>query len=189
MSLEDEVLFHLEVSERVEAGLGTAADFEYLNVRYKKYKENAKNSNFQYELWLMENGTACLKCWDNDDFEPSEIELGLLQLFASAYAVSDIENGGLIQFFENSTGCLAAEAVCGFKSMDALPAAEVVNKAMQIFDVNYPRIRQIRIERLHDRSFDSLLEQLTNEFYIANQNFPFKAEHFYRQLVHLREQK
>jgi hypothetical protein len=183
MNNEEEASCYRQAVDRVRAGIGTNEDYVFIEARDKLRIEEIRARAPKYELWLMDKGADCLRCWENEHFEPKGVEVEHLLLFASAYTISDIENGGFIQFFENSTGCLAPEAINGLKLMDASPAAEVIIKAMQIFGSSYPRERQIRVDKLLDRSSDAKLERLTDEFYEANQNFPEKVEQFYRQVV------
>lgn len=69
-------------------------------------------------------------------------------LLASHWCQSEICNGGLYQFFHNSTGVLAPEALEGFKAMNITVGAEVLAEAVQYFDPQYPRGRSERQRRL-----------------------------------------
>jgi Domain of unknown function (DUF4375) len=60
-------------------------------------------------------------------------------LFASHWAQSEIMNGGLGQFFSNSTGVLAPEAVEAFIALDMPKCAKVIGEAMHFFGEVYPR--------------------------------------------------
>ena len=65
-------------------------------------------------------------------------------LFSSHWTQSEIMNGGLGQFFSNSTGILAPEAVWAFQKLGMPKCAEVLSKAMNFFGAEYPRSRSIR---------------------------------------------
>jgi Domain of unknown function (DUF4375) len=65
-------------------------------------------------------------------------------LFATHWTQSEIMNGGLGQFFSNSTGVLAPEAVEGFKKLGMPKCASILSEAMKFFGENYPRERAIR---------------------------------------------
>jgi len=65
-------------------------------------------------------------------------------LFSSHWAQSEIMNGGLGQFFSNSTGVLAPEAVDGFKAIGMVKCANTLHEAMKFFGDTYPRDRSVR---------------------------------------------
>lgn len=65
-------------------------------------------------------------------------------LFATHWTQSEIMNGGLGQFFSNSTGVLAPETVEGFKKLGMPKCASILSEAMKFFGENYPRERAIR---------------------------------------------
>jgi hypothetical protein len=70
------------------------------------------------------------------------------RLFAAHWCHSEVCNGGFHQFFWNSTGVLAPEAVAGFHAIGLTTSAAVVAEAMQWFGVPYPRDRDERCDRL-----------------------------------------
>lgn len=76
-------------------------------------------------------------------------------LFATHWAQSEIMNGGLGQFFSNSTGVLAPEAVEGFKKLGMPKCASILSEAMKFFGNDYPRERYVR---------ESALESFYQEF-------------------------
>jgi hypothetical protein len=69
-------------------------------------------------------------------------------LFAVHWCISEVCNGGFHQFFCNSTGVLAPEAVAGFKAVDMPKTAELVAEAMARLPQPYPRDRFERQEAL-----------------------------------------
>jgi hypothetical protein len=69
-------------------------------------------------------------------------------LFASHWAYSEIQNGGLHQFFSNSTGVLAPEAVAGFRSLGMERCAVAISSAMKFFSGDYPREKRTRGDAL-----------------------------------------
>lgn len=75
-------------------------------------------------------------------------------LFAAHWAQSEIMNGGLGQFFSNSTGVLAPEAVEAFKVLGMPKCASILSEAMKYFGENYPRERSAREE-----AFESFYEE------------------------------
>jgi hypothetical protein len=60
-------------------------------------------------------------------------------LLAAHWILSEVANGGLLQFFLNPTGVLAPEAAQGFDRMGLSEVAELVRKAMAYFGATYPR--------------------------------------------------
>jgi hypothetical protein len=71
-----------------------------------------------------------------------------IDILAVHWTMSEISNGGLEQFFNNSTGILAPEAVLGFKRIGKPDLADAVQSAMQLLGDPYPRDRDERVERL-----------------------------------------
>jgi Domain of unknown function (DUF4375) len=69
-------------------------------------------------------------------------------LFASHWCQSEVRNGGFLQFFWNSTGILAPEAVIAFKAIKMPNAATLIEGAMKFFGLIYPRDRSKRVEML-----------------------------------------
>ncbi len=69
-------------------------------------------------------------------------------LFAAHWCQSEVRNGGLHQFFGNSTGVLAPEAVSAFESIGMPKTAAVVAEAMAWFGPAYPRDREVREDLL-----------------------------------------
>jgi hypothetical protein len=72
-------------------------------------------------------------------------------LFAAHFCESEVSNGGLHQFFMNSTGVLAPEAVAAFRRIGFAETAAVVERAMAFFGTPYPRRQENRMERLDAR--------------------------------------
>jgi len=73
-----------------------------------------------------------------------------IELLAVHSAMREIANGGLRQFFLNSTGILAPEAVQGFRNVGQDQLADLLEKAMEILSKGeeYRRDRKVRNERL-----------------------------------------
>jgi hypothetical protein len=69
-------------------------------------------------------------------------------LFAAHWCQSEVCNGGLHQFFSNSTGIVAPEALNGFRAIGLAVWVDVLGKAIQFFGEPYPREQAIRREIL-----------------------------------------
>jgi hypothetical protein len=91
-------------------------------------------------------------------------------LFAAHWCQSEVCNGGLHQFFGNSTGVLAPEAVTSFRCIGMPMTAAVVSQAMSWFGPTYPRDREVRNENLakyereHPEDWDPF-EKLDDHFF------------------------
>jgi hypothetical protein len=72
-------------------------------------------------------------------------------LFAAHWCQSEVRNGGLHQFFSNSTGVLAPEALKGFRAIGVSEWADILAEAMQFFGNSYPREQSDRLEALDGR--------------------------------------
>ena len=94
-------------------------------------------------------------------------------LFALHWCASEICNGGFRQFFFNSTGVLAPEAVAAFRVIGMKRTAAVVVAAMASFGDPYPRDREERQDALDaldpkgvgDDDCDNPFSDLDNLFY------------------------
>lgn len=69
-------------------------------------------------------------------------------LFAAHWCQSEICNGGFHQFYGNSTGVLAPEAVDAFKKLGMPRAAELISRFISWYDSPFPRDRAIRQDLL-----------------------------------------
>lgn len=65
-------------------------------------------------------------------------------LYSAHFCQSEVCNGGFHQFFHNSTGVLAPEAVHGFRAIGQWKVAEVVQASMDLLGSPYPRDRRMR---------------------------------------------
>jgi hypothetical protein len=97
------------------------------------------------------------------------------RLFATHWTQSEVQNGGLGQFFSNDTGILAPEAVEGFRALGMPQTAETLTEAMRQFGEEYPRDRNARdlvtpSIKIEDR-FAELLEEEAEGFWKAADRF------------------
>ncbi|MBK7350623.1 MAG: DUF4375 domain-containing protein [Gemmatimonadetes bacterium] len=83
-------------------------------------------------------------------------------MFAAHWCQSEVYNGGLRQFFDNSTGVLAPEAVTGFRAVGMPKTAALLERAMLFFGSSYPRERADRERALAATENDD--EELPNPF-------------------------
>lgn len=116
-------------------------------------------------VWLPLN-----RSWDDGPdefvrlFRAIRTEIG--HLYAGHWCQSEVCNGGLHQFFFNTTGLVAPEAVDGFRAIGATMWAEVLAEAMEMFGSPYPRVREVRLQFLpmHQPRRHSL-SRLDDRFY------------------------
>jgi hypothetical protein len=88
-------------------------------------------------------------------------------LYAAHWAVYEIKNGALTQFYFNSTGVLAPEAVIALKALGLIISAEALENSMAEFGAPYPRDYELRAElvgNIFDRHVapetDALIDRL-----------------------------
>jgi hypothetical protein len=72
----------------------------------------------------------------------------VLHLYAAHFSLSEIRNGGLLQFFWNRTGVMAPEAADGFNAIGLPRLASVLTTATATLGSPYPRQRDERWDAL-----------------------------------------
>jgi hypothetical protein len=77
-----------------------------------------------------------------------QVQLKVGHLFAAHWCVAEVLNGGFDQFFFNTTGVLAPEALAAFRAIGLVEWASLLEEAMQFFGDPYPRNQKERWERL-----------------------------------------
>jgi len=144
------------------------------------------------------------KIWDTISIYDGEIifleqfaktDLKEKNLFAAHWCQSEIRNGGFYQFFDNSTGILAPEAVDAFRAIGMPKTANLIKKAMGLFGSTYPRDKDKRGEALRifenqsdqekdlfdeidkfDKEFFVLIRKENDGFEIAADNYALSGE-------------
>lgn len=71
-------------------------------------------------------------------------------LYSAYWCFSEVGNGGLAQFFSNSAGALAPEAVEGLRAVGMPEAADLLAAAAALLGEPYPRDRDQRSAALDD---------------------------------------
>jgi len=97
-----------------------------------------------------------------------ELTPGQRALYALHWARSEIGNGGLHQFFYNSTGMLADETLRGAELVGATKVAELFREVRTlVFGDSFLEDQRGRIDVLEGLSEETLakLEELTDRFY------------------------
>jgi hypothetical protein len=97
-----------------------------------------------------------------------------VNLFAAHFCLSEVHNGGFLQFFWNRTGVLAPESIEGFRSIGMPNLAAVVSVAAAHFGSPYPRDREERWDALlaatgrSEEELESIFQKESN-LYLAFQ--------------------
>jgi hypothetical protein len=118
-----------------------------------------------YLRWLLVNEIDPRACWTDTGYDPTQSDLTpeVQWLEVTNRGVSDIDNGGLLQFFENDNGTFAPEMVQWFEQAGLAGAAGALQKAMAMFGPEYPRSSEKRITWLEGKSED-LFDALDGDF-------------------------
>ena len=100
--------------------------------------------------WIHLHGKNPYAGWSDTGYDPTRCVLprDIQLLAASKFGKDDIENGGLHQFFTNSTGQFAPEMVEWFDRTGQPQVASCLREAMAIFGEKFPRSRAERQEFL-----------------------------------------
>src|SRR5438874_1298948 len=99
-------------------------------------------------------------------------------LYAAHWCQSEVRNGGFHQFFSNSTGVLAPEAVAGFPAIGMSALAEIVERVMQYFGESYPRDQKGRDPKL--KLPNGIARKECDPFYKLDDEFFAKIRDFYK---------
>lgn len=90
------------------------------------------------------------------------LPLKVVNLYAAEWCQIEVRNGGLYQFFYNTTGILAPEAVRAFREIGIPEWSAVVAEAMSHFGDTYPRKRRERQQQLPAKN---TWDKLDEKFY------------------------
>lgn len=108
-------------------------------------------------------------------------------LYAAHWCQSEVCNGGLHQFFSNTTGLLAPEALDGFRAIGAVEWADILAEAMKYFGTPYPRDRHDRqalllVRQKRPKGERNLFDELDERFF-EWKNWEDAANAYARQAV------
>jgi hypothetical protein len=97
------------------------------------------------------------------------LPLGAKMLHTTSWVEAEVSNGGFQQYFWNSTGEFANEAVAGFELLDAKEHAELMRRAIAIADVERPTREQYQaqdsVQAFSESYKHTRLGDLDDEFY------------------------
>ena len=109
-------------------------------------------------------------------------------LFAAHWPQAEILNGGLTQFFANSTGVLAPEAVEAYRLLGMPRLAAKLHEAMGWFGTSYPRERESRQTRLEEFAatygldpFEAMDDEIVDLIYDEDSGLQAAALDYVRQ--------
>ena len=107
---------------------------------------------------LVEPVFASIDITDSESFVVSTAALPreVVLLHATHFCLSEVHNGGLLQFFWNSTGLIAPEAIAGFIALGMPRIAALVRTAADALGSPYPRDRDSRWDALLQASGRSM---------------------------------
>ena len=98
------------------------------------------------------------------------IPRGVVLLYATHYFLSEIHNGGFLQFFWNSTGLIAPEAIEGFIAIGMPKLAALLQATAAPLGSPYPRDRDPRWDALmmasglHERDLKKIFGKQPNMY-------------------------
>jgi hypothetical protein len=72
----------------------------------------------------------------------------IIDLLAAHWFLSEMSNGGIAQFYLNSTAVLAPESASAFANMGLPVVADSVKKSLAVFGSSYPRDEEERVAAL-----------------------------------------
>lgn len=150
---------------RIQDGTASPEDHGLAMAWGDQHRIDALKNAGPIDKWMMTTGVKLMQAWPFPAIEGKSAQFTYEQilLFAILYGKSDIENGGLQQFFGNHTGDCALETVQGLESVKAFEASRVLRDAMSLFGAPYPRERTRRCDKLP--SLLNELAVLTDSFY------------------------
>lgn len=105
-------------------------------------------------------------------------------LLAVRWCDSEVCNGGFHQFFSNSTGVLAPEALEGYRAIGLHECAEITQAAIGLFEEPYPRDRDARCEALQAIQLPGESRKQWDPFYGFDDRYyaARKRERFYEKM-------
>ncbi|WAJ72457.1 DMP19 family protein [Catenovulum adriaticum] len=102
------------------------------------------------------------------------------QMYVLYWCQAEVLNGGLAQFFANSTGVIAPEAALALRSIGMLKMAEKLEIAMKLFGEVYERNRSKRISILSniEEQLDLLDDDFIDQLYDENGGLEAQAKKY-----------
>lgn len=140
----------------------------------------------EFSYWeLLKTYWDSINLYDGPDIfldEFKRIPAHIQHLAAAHWTQSEVINGGFSQYFYNSTGVLAPEAILAFHAIGMPETAIAVETAMETLGAPYPRDRAARHDRLLALPDTRMTENDYGTFYCAGDVFSDLDERFYQLL-------
>ena len=146
----------------------------------------ARETGFNYWSLIEPVWSSLNHSWDDGPeeflslFRSIRPEVG--NLYAAHWCQSEVCNGGFYQFFFNTTGILAPEALDGFRAIEAMEWAEILVDSMKLFATPYPRERGDRLTVLLAPERDQF-RNLDARFYKWARNWSDAANAYAERIV------
>lgn len=121
-------------------------------------KSRAQMSDGQRLNWLLRQLTV--SSWEDAGAEIAGWPKPYRQLFLLDLFNTEMLNGGVHQFFANSSGDFAIEVVATLREVGLLRHAEVLQRSIDMFDKPYPSDRNVRRERYFSKDWSDWDEKL-----------------------------
>lgn len=140
------------------------------------------------DLWLLKEALAQAErgvSVEDELIPPQVAQLGrsYVCLYASAIFIGEVANGGLSQFFENTSGALAPIVRDALREMELSGYADILAQIIDCFGDDYPHFQHIRSDRIDadpplqemlDRGSDAV-DVWSDEFTSARKKFAEKC--------------
>jgi len=139
--------------------------------------------------WLLKQGIEQAERGISieDELVPGTVKrLGqpYVYLYATVIFDGEVANGGLPQFFENSSGALAPIVRDALQAMEVLHYATIMKHIVAAFGPEYPRNQRVRVDQIDsDTSIQEMLERgyhaidvWSQTFIVARGNYARKNE-------------
>lgn len=120
-----------------------------------------------------------------DELVPGSVEkLGLpyVHLYGTVIFDGEVANGGLPQFFENSSGALAPIVRDAFKAMELRRYETIMTQLISAFGPEYPRKQWVRGDKIDsDSALQEMLERAYDEVDVWSREFILARENYARK--------
>ncbi|RUM00196.1 DMP19 family protein [Rhizobium chutanense] len=139
--------------------------------------------------WLLKQGIEQAERGISieDELIPGTVQrLGLpyVYLYATVVFDGEVANGGLPQFFENSSGALAPIVRDALQAMEVADYATIMTQLIDAFGPEYPRNQWVRVDKIEsDTSIQKMLDRgyhaidvWSREFILARDKYARKNE-------------
>lgn len=107
-----------------------------MSLKYRIDRTKAEGLDYAELAWVaiepLWNAISFVGGWRATSKVFRDATAGQIGLFSLDWCQKEVRNGGFAQFFENSTGMLAPEALQGFKMIGATSYAKLLEEAIRL---------------------------------------------------------